>query len=254
MPSRADSSDDGAPRAGDPAGSRGHTDPAASGATAPPASEALLLAPDPQALAVALTVAPIPTAAATAADTMDLDAMLTAHLPALRAYVRHRADRLVSRKESVSDLVQSVCREVIEHLDRYEHPSAEGFRQWLFRTAERKIIDRYRYYTAEKRDAGREIDEGTPTTPPALFLTPSRDAIGREDLAAAEAAFARLSGPAQEVIMLSRVQGLSHAEIAQRMQRSEGAVRNLLYRGLAAISDALHPPAGGPGGSPGPRS
>jgi RNA polymerase sigma-70 factor, ECF subfamily len=177
---------------------------------------------------------------------VDLDALLAEHLPALRAYVRHRADRLVSRKESVSDLVQSVCREVIEHLDRFEHQSPEGFRQWLFRTAERKIIDRYRYYTAEKRDAGREIDEGTPTAPPALFLTPSRDAIGREDLAAAEAAFARLPAPSQEVIMLSRVQGLSHAEIAQRMQRSEGAVRNLLYRGLAAISDALHPPGDPP--------
>ncbi len=167
--------------------------------------------------------------------------MLQEHLPALRAYVRHRADRLVSRKESVSDLVQSVCREVIEHVDRFEHQSDEGFRQWLFRTAERKIIDRYRYYTADKRDAGREIDEGTPTPPPALFQTPSRDAIAREDLATAEAAFAGLPDATQQVIMLSRVQGLSHAEIAQRLQRSEGAVRNLLYRGLAVISDALHP-------------
>jgi RNA polymerase sigma-70 factor, ECF subfamily len=173
---------------------------------------------------------------------VDLDGLLREHLPALRAYVRHRADRLVSRKESVSDLVQSVCREVIEHVDRFEHQSPEGFRQWLFRTAERKIIDRYRYYTAEKRDAGREIDEGTALPPPALFQTPSRDAIAREDLAAAEAAFARLPDATQQVIMLSRVQGLSHAEIARRLQRSEGAVRNLLYRGLAAISDALRAP------------
>jgi len=179
---------------------------------------------------------------------VDLDALLQEHLPALRAYVRHRADRLVSRKESVSDLVQSVCREVIEHVDRFEHQSPEGFRQWLFRTAERKIIDRYRYYTADKRDAGREIDEGTPTPPPALFQTPSRDAIAREDLATAEAAFAGLPEATQQVIMLSRVQGLSHAEIAQRLQRSEGAVRNLLYRGLAVISDALHPADGKPTG------
>ena len=171
-----------------------------------------------------------------------VEALLEEHLPALRAYIRHRADKLVSRKESLSDLVQSVCREVLEHMDRYEHPSSEGFRQWLFRTAERKIIDRYRYYTADKRDAGREIEDALAAGPP-LFHTPSRDAMAREDLAAAEAAFQRLPEAMRSVIVLSRMQGLSHAEIAHKLQRSEGAVRNLLYRGLAAISDALHPPA-----------
>ena len=53
-------------------------------------------------------------------------------------------------------LVQSVCRKVIEHIDRFEHRSEAGFKQWLYRTAERKIIDRYRYYTADKREAARE--------------------------------------------------------------------------------------------------
>jgi RNA polymerase sigma factor (sigma-70 family) len=171
-----------------------------------------------------------------------MEEMLEKHLPALRAWIRHRSDRLVASKESSSDLAQSVCREVIEHIGRFEHKSEEGFKQWLYRTAERKIIDRYRYYTAGKREASREqADNGDGPVDPVhlLFPTPSQDAIAREELAAAERAFSRLPEHYREVILLSRVKGLSHAEIAQRLGRSEGAVRNLLYRGLAAISDEL---------------
>jgi RNA polymerase sigma-70 factor (ECF subfamily) len=167
--------------------------------------------------------------------------MLHRHLPGLRGFIRSRMNGLLSSKESSSDLVQSVCREVIEHIDRFEHQSEDGFRQWLYRTAERKTIDRLRYYTAAKRHAGREVDgedsllEGTRR----LFPSPSRQAMAREELARAQAAFERLPEDYQTVIVLFRVQGLSHGEIARRLGRSEGAVRNLLYRGLAAISDAL---------------
>ena len=182
---------------------------------------------------------------ATPMPDVDLDVMLTRHLPALRNYVRGRVDRLVAAKESSADLVQSVCREVIEHIDRFEHRSEAGFRQWLYRTAERKIIDRFRYYTADKRDAGRETraddlaDGGAIHDTRGLFYTPSHDAIVREELGAAASAFDGLPDHYQQVIIMSRVQGLTHAQIAKRIGRSEGAVRNLLYRGLAAISDAL---------------
>ncbi len=183
-----------------------------------------------------------PQAAGPGAAPFPVEALLEKHMPALRAWIRHRSDRLVASKESSSDLAQSVCREVIEHLHRFEHRSEEGFKQWLYRTAERKIIDRYRYYTATKREASRELaDGGADASDPALLLfpTPSQDAIAREELAAAELAFSRLPNHYREVILLSRVHGLSHAQIAARLGRSEGAVRNLLYRGLAAISDEL---------------
>ncbi len=173
---------------------------------------------------------------------LPLDDMLEEHLPALQAYVRGRVDRLVQAKESSSDLVQSVCREVIEHIDRFEHRSAAGFKQWLYRTAERKIIDRFRYYTAEKRNAAREapdLSQSLLADARGLFYTPSHDAMMREELVRAQAAFEKLPDHYQQVIVLSRLQGFSHAQIAEHLGRTEGAVRNLLYRGLAAISDAL---------------
>ena len=44
-------------------------------------------------------------------------------------------------KESASDLVQSVCREVLGRLDRFQHGGEAGFRHWLYATALRKVRD-----------------------------------------------------------------------------------------------------------------
>ena len=67
-------------------------------------------------------------------------------------------------------------------------------------------------------------------------FTPSREAAGREELERLEAALARLSDEHREVVVLARIVGLSSPEIAERMQRSEGAVRVLLHRALARLA------------------
>lgn len=69
--------------------------------------------------------------------------------------------------------------------------------------------------------------------------TPSRAAMGAEQLAAFEQVFDRLPEDYREVITLSKLVGLSHAEIAVEMKRSEGAVRVLLHRALARLGVLL---------------
>ena len=179
-------------------------------------------------------------------DSIALDTLLERHLPGLRAYVRLRSDRLLRAKESESDLVQSVCREVLEHIDRYQYPSEAGFRQWLYRTAERKIIDRFRYYNAEKRSAAREVngedlglEDSRLVEAYGTLFTPSRDAVAREELRRVEEAFERLPPDYREIIVLARIVGLPHADIARQLSRTPSSVRNALYRGLALLSDHL---------------
>ena len=179
-------------------------------------------------------------------ESIDMEALMEQHLPGLRAYVRLRSDRLLRAKESESDLVQSVCREVLEHVDRFQHRSEAGFRQWLYRTAERKVIDRFRYYNAEKRSAAREVngeelrldDSGLLSIYGGL-VTPSRDAMAREELHRVEAAFARLPPDYRDIIVMARVVGLPHADIARELGRTASSVRNALYRGLALLADDL---------------
>src|SRR5262245_37283665 len=158
-----------------------------------------------------------------------VDTLLARYRRGLRAFIRLRSGAAVRAKESTSDLAQSVCREVLERLDRYQYQGEEGFKYWLYTTALRKIADRYKYYGAEKRDAAREVAAATGSTDSAAslldcyqsFCTPSQDAMQREELARIEGAFDQLPENYREVITLSRVVGLSRAEIAAELATTE---------------------------------
>lgn len=179
-----------------------------------------------------------------------LDRLLERHLPGLRAFVRLRADKVLRSKESSSDLVQSVCREVLEHMDRFQYRSEAGFRQWLYRTAERKVVDRFRYYHAARRSPDREVEPGHDRSNQDFALsncyrtiyTPSQDAIAKEELERVEEAFGDLSQDYRDVITMARIVGLTNSEIAEQLGRTEASVRNLLYRGLAQLADRVARP------------
>ncbi|HEX5011680.1 MAG TPA: sigma-70 family RNA polymerase sigma factor [Planctomycetota bacterium] len=190
--------------------------------------------------------------AAAGGDTAAVQQLLQRHLPGLRAYVRLRAGATLRKHESSSDLVQSVCRDVLENMGRFRYPGEAAFRAWLYATALRKIADRAEYWRAAKRDPGREVPldarGATPTATDdarlmevyrASFFSPSQAAMGREALARIEQAFEKLPEDYREVIVLSRVVGLSRAEIAERMGRTEASVRNLVSRALAELAEHL---------------
>ena len=169
-------------------------------------------------------------------------ALLERHLPDLRAYVRLRAGRDIRAKESCSDIVQSVCREVLEDLDGFEFRGEPAFRAWLFKHTLNKIVDRARYYDAGKREAGRE--EPLPETDGSAFVpaayaslcTPSQVAMAHELKDRIEAGFDELPEDYREVLVLSRIVGLSHGEIAEETGRTLSSVRNLVYRGMARLT------------------
>jgi RNA polymerase sigma-70 factor, ECF subfamily len=165
-----------------------------------------------------------------------LEALLAAYLPELQGYLRRRSQGLVAARESSSDLVQSVCREILTNLERFRHGSEAEFRNWVFRTADRKVVDRHRYYTAQRRDPARELGE---PLDPGADVTPSRHAVAREEYERVYQALQSLPPHYREVVVLSRVLEMPHAEIAQRLGKSEGAVRNILSRALADISRRL---------------
>ena len=55
-----------------------------------------------------------------------LEALLAAYLPELQGYLRRRSQGLVAARESSSDLVQSVCREILTNMDRFRHGANRG--------------------------------------------------------------------------------------------------------------------------------
>jgi RNA polymerase sigma-70 factor (ECF subfamily) len=178
-----------------------------------------------------------------------IDRLLDEHLPGLTAFVRLRAGPLLRAHESCSDIVQSACREVLDHAGRFRFGGSEGFRHWLYTTALRKIVDRKRYYSAAKRNANAlrppsesASEQQIAACYRAAFTTPSQAAMKREDVERLERAFDELSEQDREVVTLARIVGLSHAEIARRTGSTPGAVRVRLSRAIARLARLMSEP------------
>lgn len=178
-------------------------------------------------------------------DRQACEDLLQRYLPELRAFLRLRMGPRLRARETPDDLAQSVCREVLDRLTEFDYRGEPSFKHWLFTAALHKVQDKGRFYAAEKRDAGREWG---PVSNPQLLsgyaslLSPSRVAIGREDVARVERAFDELPDDYREVITLHRLVGLGHEEIAARMGRSVEASRVLLHRALARLGRLLEAP------------
>lgn len=183
-------------------------------------------------------------------DERACEALLVRYLPELHAFIRLRMGSRLLARESSEDLVQSVCREVLDDLGEFHYEHERGFKSWLFIQALRKVQDRAKYHTRQKRDVGREvaIDDAQLLSGYASFLTPSRVVSQREDVARLEEAFDKLPQDYRDVITWSKLLGMSHAEIGERMNRSETAVRALLYRALVRLGFLLDSEDGGEDG------
>lgn len=185
---------------------------------------------------------------ARAGDPGARESLVEAHLGALRAFVRLRLGAALRRRETSLDLVQSVVREALEDLTRFEYRGEQSFRQWLLRRAENKIRDRARFWRRDRRTSerettvdgarddgdSREVEEQLTT-----FFTPSRHASAREELERVERAFRELPDDWRSVILMARVLGMSHEEIGREIGRSALATRTLLCRALARLTTLM---------------
>ncbi len=182
-----------------------------------------------------------------AGDRQAIGNLLERHVSALRGYVRLRCGPVLREQESCSDLVQSACREVLEDLGQFEYRGEAAFRRWLFQAAERKLMDRVRYYGRGKRDVGREASitpgsgaqEEELLTCYATFCTPSQHAVAREQVAKIEKAMDQLPVALRDVILLARFQGLSSKELGCELGCSPENARVRLSRALAKLATLL---------------
>jgi RNA polymerase sigma-70 factor (ECF subfamily) len=189
--------------------------------------------------------------AARSGDRTAYDQLFTRNLPALVAYLRAKVGGALAERESVNDLAQSVCREVLRDLPELEFGGEEQFRAYLFLQASRKVVDRYRYHKQEMRDPARQ--EPLPTESEAAAVlgafaplaSPSRVAGAKEELSIVEQALQQLPDAQRDAVLLSRIAGLSYEEIARQKSISESAVRGLVARGLARLAGLLGRPAAG---------
>src|SRR5215471_17726321 len=116
-------------------------------------------------------------------DRAAIEQLLVRQLPGLEAFVRLRMGAELRKHATPPDLVQSVCREVLEDLSGFEYRGEAPFRHWLFTRAENKLKEKHRYHHRQKRSSAREVPLGDASTVLSAYrtlCTPSQDLQARE--------------------------------------------------------------------------
>jgi len=167
----------------------------------------------------------------------------------LLAFIERQLGPALRRKIEPDDIYQEVSVACVRSLAEVDLAQRELF-AWLCQVAERRIIDAHRkFFGTQKRAAGREVPLevlGTATNPIGLIdllvasLTTPSEAFSRDQREVQLlTAMKTLPDEAQEALRLRYVEGLPSKEIAERLQKTDGAVRVLLTRSLKKLGDLL---------------
>ena len=166
----------------------------------------------------------------------------------VRRIIRLRIDSKLRPKIDSVDVVQDALVLALAGLENFTYKDEGDFLRWLSRIAENKLRDTLDKFHADKRDIRREIPfkKIEPNTEygsygladPLQTTTPSVLLSRKEQLDRLEKALDDLKPEYREVIYLSRIERLSHEEIAVRLNKSKGAVAMLLSRALLALAAA----------------
>ena len=148
------------------------------------------------------------------------------HFERVYAYVARR----VQNREAAEDVTSEVFHHALASLPRFEWRGAP-FGAWLMRIASNAIADRWRRGAREQTDA--------------LINDPASSEPGPEEIELRAQLFRLVQElPAEQckVIQMRFAEEKSIREIAQSLGRTEGAIKQLQFRGLQTLrEDAARP-------------
>jgi len=184
---------------------------------------------------------PDPTDPSTPSDpTADLGGLLVRHLDTLRCFVRIHVSPELRQREQDSDIVQSVCAEVIANAGRFQWQGEAAFRSWLYRAVLDRVRHKLRFHRAERRNASVEVSANRTDADVldsyADLVTPSRVAMSRELQQQLELAMDDLPDQQREVLVRTRLLQMSHDDTAAELGITPAHSRQLLHRAIAHLA------------------
>jgi len=144
------------------------------------------------------------------------------------SYVYYR----VSNVRDAEDLTDDVFLKMVEGIRSCRAREERSFLGWLFRIANNSVIDYHRRQAVRNHlplDEKHLPPYAGPEVPVETKLTQER----------LQQALLQLTDEQQQVIILGFIEGLSNAEIAHLLGKSEGAIKSLQHRGLASLRHIL---------------
>jgi RNA polymerase sigma-70 factor, ECF subfamily len=151
---------------------------------------------------------------------------------ARRANQQRYAYRRLGSHSDAEDLAAQTFQRALEAIGRYEERGLP-FGAWLFRIAHNLIVDRRRVQRGDLPLDGMLHDPIDRDPPPDAMV------VAQEAATTAWDAVATLPPLQRRAVALRFGQDLSHAEVGQRIGRSEAATKQLVYRAMLTLRARL---------------
>ena len=161
---------------------------------------------------------------------------------AARLYDRHSRAvyslvlRIVGDESEAEDVLQEVFAQAFAQASRYD-PSRGAVAAWLLMMARSRAIDRIRARRTRfegRTGEGQRIDQMPDSQPDAASVM-----LSDEQTRSVQRALRELPLLQRMAIELAYYEGLSHAEIAERLEQPLGTVKTRIRLGLLKLRDAL---------------
>ena len=147
----------------------------------------------------------------------------------------------------VEDLVQETLLRGFRDISTFSYQAPGSLVRWLSSIADHVIIDHLRYRNRDCR-AGEEVrfrSDSNPLGPePADSKTPSRLLAQREAVERLLSRLNQLPDNYRQAILMARIEGISTADMAERLGKSREEVALLVYRAVKrfrTICQAVEP-------------
>lgn len=184
----------------------------------------------------------------------DADALgkfISQRQPQLLAYINRQLGAGLRSKVEPDDILQEASAEAVRSLGAIDLSERDPF-GWLCQLAQRRIIDAHRrLFGAQKRSAAREVPIDARTGDDsrggminllvASMTTASKAFSRNQREIKLMTALEQLPEDQREALRLRYVEGLQSKEIAERIGKSDGAVRVMLSRSLSKLQTILGP-------------
>jgi RNA polymerase sigma-70 factor (ECF subfamily) len=174
-------------------------------------------------------------------DRRALDALIEKHLGWVQDRVHQRLGPALRPAGDTQDFVQEAMVQVLEYGPRFELADEEHFRRLLARIVENTLRARHRFIHQQRRDVDREKPIGSGTV---LRLDQPRDEVTRpsvhadrnERIAWVRLAMELLPPADREVLWMKDMDGLTFAQIGERLESKEDAMRMRYNRALPKLA------------------
>ena len=160
-------------------------------------------------------------------DSAAVLALYDRHAPAVLALTL----RILGSRDEAEEVLQDAFVRAWQEASEYDANRA-GFRAWICTIARNRALDLLRRRSTAQRLKGFG-DSPEPTA------GPEADSVAAEDRARVQRALLQLSGPQRQCLELAYWTGLTHVEIAERLETPLGTVKTRILDGMRKLRAIL---------------